>query len=462
MGFKIKRNLDGSISKYKARLVAKGFHQQAGLDFSETFSSVVKPTTIRTVITISLAKGWSILQLDINNAFLNGILTEDIYMQQPPGFQQTNQSSTIVCKLHKVIYRPKQAPRAWFHRLHEFLTSAEFIPSKADTSLFLKFTKTSTIFVLVYVDDILITGSSSEEIQALIRQLNNTFSLKDLGDLHYFLGIEVNPISTGLHLSQTRYITDLLTRANMDKAKALPTPMVSNSSLSSRQGTPIPNPQHYRSLVGALQYITITRPDIAFTVNKVSQFSHQPLDTHYKAVKRILRYLKGTLQHGLVLKRSPNLSLTGFSDADWGGDPDDRRSITGYCVFLGANAITWSSKKQTTVSRSSTEAEYRSLANLTTEVIWIQTLLQELRVPLSQKPILWCDNLSTVALSANPVFHSLSKHFELDLHFVRERVIDRRIEVNHVPSYEQVADILTKPLSLDNFLKFRRKLTIEP
>lgn len=214
--------------------------------------------------------------------------------------------------------------------------------------------------------------------------------------------------------------------------------------------------------MGALQYITITRPDIAFSVNKVSQFSHQPLDTHYKAVKRILRYLKGTLHHGLVLKRSPNLSLTGFSDADWGGDPDDRRSITGYCVFLGANAITWSSKKQTTVSRSSTEAEYRSLANLTTEVIWIQTLLQELRVPLPQKPTLWCDNLSTVALSANPVFHSRSKHFELDLHFVRERVIDRRIEVNHVPSYEQVADILTKPLSLDNFLKFRKKLTIEP
>lgn len=210
----------------------------------------------------------------------------------------------------------------------------------------------------------------------------------------------------------------------MDQANALSTPMASNLSLSSKQGNPISNPQEYRSIVGALQYITVTRPDIAFSVNKVSQFMHCPLDTHFKAVKRILRYLKGTLSYGMVLRRSVLLSLVGFSDADWGSDSDDCRSITGYCIFLGANAIAWSSKKQQTVSRSSTEAEYRSLASATTEVIWIQSLLKELHISQTRQPLLWCDNLSTVALSANPVFHSRSKHFELDLHFVRERVMD--------------------------------------
>lgn len=222
-------------------------------------------------------------------------------MEWPPGFDQSIANSSLLCKLHKAIYGLKQAPRAWFERLNEFLTSLGFLSSKADSSLFIRFTKTSTIYILVYVDDILISGSSTTEIQQLITQLNATFSLKELGELNYFLGIEVLQNSTGFHLSQTKYISDLLKRVNMDQANALSTPMVSNLSLSSKQGNPISNPQEYRSIVGALQYIIVTRPDIAFSVNKVSQFMHCPLDTHFKAVKRIMRYLKGTLSYGMVL-----------------------------------------------------------------------------------------------------------------------------------------------------------------
>lgn len=290
--------------------------------------------------------------------------------------------------------------------------------------------------------------------------MNATFSFKDLGDLNYFLDIELLRNSTGLHLSQTKYILDLLKKTNMDKAKALPTPMVSSASLFSKQA--IFNPQEYRSIVGVLQYITVTRPEIAFSVNKVSQFLLCPLDTHLKAVKRILRYLRRPLNYGITLRSSPHLSLIGFSDADWGNDPDDRRSMTGFCIFLGSNIVSWSSKKQHTISRSSMEAEYRGLANATTEIVWIQSLLHELRVPMAHKPLIWCDNLSTVALSANPVFHSRSKHFELDLHFVREQVMDKRLQVNHISSHEQIADVLTKSLSANNFHRLRKKLTVKP
>lgn len=241
---------------------------------------------------------------------------------------------------------------------------------------------------MVYIDDIIITGSSTTELQILIAQLNVVFSLKGLGELHYFLSIEVTKNADSLHLSQRKYILDLLRKARMNRSKALHTPMVSGLQLSSKQDTPISNPQEYQSFVGALQYITVTRPRIAFIVNKVSQFMHYLLDTHFKAVKRILRYLKGTLTYGMTNKRPLHLSLVGFFNANWGSDPNDRRNMTGYCIFLVCNVAVWSSKKQHMVSRSSIEAEYRSLANDTAKIIWIQSLLQELKIVLFRQPLI--------------------------------------------------------------------------
>ncbi|KAL5540260.1 hypothetical protein UlMin_044401 [Ulmus minor] len=353
-------------------------------------------------------------------------------MDQPVGFEKKG-SEHLVCRLHKSLYGLKQAPRAWFDKLKEYL---------------------------IMMDDIIVTGSNKEEIEKLITVLNNSFSLKDLGQLNYFQGIEVKTTTEGLHLSQKRYIKDLLIKSKMDNAKPLPTPMVSSLKLIASDGDPITNATEYKSIVGALQYITITRPEIAFSVNKVCQFMQSPLDEHMKAVKRILRYLKGTLDEGIYMKRSQAMNLTGFCDADWGNDLCDKRSTTGYCFYLGNNVISWSSKKQHVVSRFSTEVEYRSLANATSELLWLQSLLAELKVQVGNIPMLWCDNMSTISLSANPVLHSRTKHIELDLYFVREKVIAKEIEVNHVPSVDQVADVFTKPLSAQFFQRMKKKLIV--
>ena len=459
--FRVKQNLDGSINKYKARLVAKGFNQMHGFDYKETFSPVVKPVTVRTVLTLAVTNKWCIQQLDINNAFLNGFLEEEVYMTQPPGFEKTDTS--LVCKLNKALYGLKQAPRAWFERLKSTLLKFGFCASKCDPSLFTLHTQHHTTLILVYVDDIIITGSSKSQIQQLVQKLNSEFSLKDLGQLDYFLGIEVHHSDNGsLLLSQTKYIHDLLVKANMANANSIASPMASSTKLSKYGSNHVSDPTFFRSIVGGLQYATVTRPEISYSVNKVCQFLSAPLEDHWKAVKRILRYLQGTLHHGLLISPAPihePLTLTGFCDADWASDPDDRRSTSGACVFLGPNLISWWAKKQTLVARSSAEAEYRSLAQASSEILWLQSLLQELKVPI-KVPQIFCDNLSAVSLAHNPVLHSRTKHMELDIFFVREKVLSKNLLVSHVPASLQWADILTKPLSTSRFLELRTKLRV--
>jgi histone deacetylase 1/2 len=379
--------------------------------------------------------------LDVKNAFLHGVLEEEVYMKQPPGFEDPHLPHHI-CKLDKALYGLKQAPRAWFSKLSSKLISLGFIASKADTSLFIYNRSGIHIFVLIYVDDIIVTSSSDQAISALLQDLSAEFALKDLGDLHFFLGIEVKKTSDGLILSQEKYATDLLTRVGMAKCTTCPTPLSSTNKLSLTDGTPLgaEDSTQYRSIVGALQYLTLTRPDLCFAVNKICQFLHAPTTTHWTAAKRILRYVQGTLKVGLPFHKSPSTLVSAFSNADWAGCLDDQRSTGGFAIFFGPNLISWSARKQATVSRSRTEAEYKAMANATAEIIWVQALLRELGVSLRAPPFLWCDNLGATYLSANPVFHARTKHIEIDFHFVRERVASKEIMIKFISSKDQLAD----------------------
>jgi histone deacetylase 1/2 len=397
----------------------------------------------------------------VQNAFLHGLLEEEVYMRQPPGFEDKNKPH-YVCKLDKALYGLKQAPRAWYSRLSQRLLELGFAPSKGDTSLFYFHKGDCTIFILVYVDDIIVASSSQAATNALLRNLERDFALKDLGDLHYFLGIEVKRQGGDLLLKQERYATEVLQRVNMMDCKAVATPLPPSEKLSLYDGEKL-GPQdatRYRSIVGALQYLTLTRPDISFAVNKVCQFLHSPTTVHWMAVKRILRYLKGSLGFGLKICKSTSMLISAFSDADWASCPDDRRSTGGFAVYLGPNLISWSARKQSTMSRSSTEAEYKALANAAAEVMWVRKLLNELGIPHPTAGRLWCDTIGATYLTANPVFHAQTKHIEIDFHFVREQVARKLLDVRFIHSGDQVADGFTKPLPERLLVKFRNNLNL--
>ncbi|GKB73600.1 ribonuclease H-like domain-containing protein [Tanacetum coccineum] len=367
--FKHKFHADETLSRYKARLVANGSSQQLGVDFDETFSLVVKPATIRTVLSLDVSRKWPIHQLDVKNAFLNGDLSETVYMHQPLGFGDARFPNHVM----------PQEP--------DFITVV-------------------AILLYLFVDMVL-----------------------------------------------RKYALQLLEHAHMVNCNPSRTPVDTGSKLGP-EGVPVQDPTLYRSLAGGLQYLTFTRPDLSYAVQQVCLYMHDSREPHFAALKRILRYVRGTVDFGLQLYASATTSLVGYTDADWAGYPSTRRSTSGYCVFLGDNLLSWSAKRQHTLTRSSAEAEYRGVANVVAETAWPRNLLRELHSPLSTDTLVYCDNVSAIYMSANPVQHQRTKHIEIDIHFVRDMVTAGQVRVLHVPSLTSMLISSSKaflPLCLKNF-----------
>ncbi|GFZ14648.1 hypothetical protein Acr_24g0008380 [Actinidia rufa] len=290
--------------------------------------------------------------------------------------------------------------------------------------------------------------------------MHTALSMKELGDVSYFLGISVTKSVHGYFLSQSKYALDILSKAGMLNCKSTASPISTKQPALSSSAS-FAQPSLYRSIVGALQYLTITRPNLAFAVNQVCQHMQDPSIDHFAQVKRILRYIQGTLAHGLQFTRG-SFTLNAYVDSDWAGDPFNRRSTTGYCVFLGPNIISWSAKKQPTVARSSTEAEYIAIAQAAAELAWLRMLLTGLGINTFVSPTLWCDNLSTISLASNPVFHARTKYIEVDYHYIREQVVAKNLVLQHISSTDQVDDVLTKPLSSTRFIYLQSKLMVSP
>nr|KYP62218.1 hypothetical protein KK1_016743 [Cajanus cajan] len=313
--------------------------------------------------------------------------------------------------------------------------------------------------LLIYVDDILITGNDPIAISSLKQFLHNRFRIKDLGDLKFFLGIEVSRSKKGIFISQRKYTLEIVKDGGYLGAKPMDFPMEQNIKLSD-EGELLKDPSIYRRFVGRLINLTITRPDITYAVHVLSRFMHAPCKSHLKAAMHVLRYLKNNPGQGLFFPSQNDLSLRAFCDSDWGGCPVSRKSTTGYCVFLGSSLISWRTKRQKTISLSSAEAEYRALAGTCCELTWLRSLLKDLRILHPKPALLYCDNKAALHIAANPVFHEKTRHIEMDCHFIRDKIQDGSVTTKYVPSAEQLADVFTKPLGKEAFSIMKRKLGV--
>ncbi|KAF5819015.1 putative RNA-directed DNA polymerase [Helianthus annuus] len=379
-------------------------------------------------------------------------------MKIPQGFGK--QDDNRVCKLKKCLYDLKQASRNWYQKFTHSLLEIGFKQTPANYSLFIF--KENKIFVaaLIYVDDVVLVRNDSRKIQATKDFLDKRFSIKDLGPLKYFLGIEVAKTNEGMVLSQRKYTLDILEDVGMTGCRPSSFPMEQNLKLDMCDKEPRVDANQYRRLIGRLLYLQATRPDIAYAVNILSQFVNYPRQTHMEAATRVLRYLKGTLGQGILIPKEGVANLLAYCDSDWLGCPMTRRSRTGYLLLLGGAPISWRTKKQSVVSKSSAEAEYRAMSNAVSEILWMRWLLRELDMAPVGPTQLFCDNQAARHIANNPVFHERTKHVEMDCYFIRERVDSMEICPMSIATKDQIADVLTKDLGANSLCFLLCKLGV--
>jgi len=435
---------------FKARYVAKGYSQVQGIDYHDTFAPTARITSIRVLLQIAVQYDLIVHQMDVKTAYLNAPIDCELYVDQSEGFEVKSIShGKLVCKLNKSLYGLKQSGRNWNSLLHTFFIENGFIQSSIDTCVYSKHVDNSIVIVLIWVDDIIVAASNDYLLCEVKDMLKNRFKMTDLGLLTWFLGTQFIHYNGSIKMNQTRYLTKLLEKYNMDNCKPRSTPCELKLNLDSDKVSDVC--VQYREIVGSLIYaMTCTRPDLCWVVTVLSQRLADPSDEHCIVLKHVLRYLKGSLDYELCFtKCTDGLQLTGFSDASWGSS-DDRKSITGYCFTLNKDGplISWKSKKQPTVALSSCEAEYMALAATTQESLFLTQLLHDIDMDCQYEPVtIFGDNQGAIALLKNPVHHQRSKHIDIKYHFVRTEFNRGKINVVYLPSEDMVADIFTKPAS---------------
>ena len=450
--FRVKRNQDGSISRYKARLCAKGYAQKKGIDYTDIFAPTTRFDSIRVLLAIANMHDYEFKQFDIKTAFLYGELEENIYMKPPPGLDY---EEGYVCKLEKSLYGLKQSPRCWNMKFSTFLQNYGFEPSTADKCVYTGYVKDVKVLLVIYVDDGLIFSSQMQAIDTVLDELKSCFEIKITENANYFVGIEIKrDYEQGkMYLKQSSYIKNVIRRFEMENANMITTPEDQHTNLaltkdSNEVGEQVP----YRQAVGSLMFLaTVTRPDISHAVGVASRYLNNPKTVHWNAVKRIIKYLIGTQDYGIEFDKNKDRNLCGFTDSDYASDTETRWSTSVYVFKLCNGPITWASRRQPTVTLSTTEAKYVAASQATKEALWLQKLLLDIKEEVTKPTVLNIDNQSSIKLIRNPEFHNRTKHIDVQYHFVREKFEAGDIVPVYVNTKEQQADIFTKALPRNRF-----------